>query len=167
MDCPISSAERRLDDAVIFWKRAHDFYFDPDEFRRNVQTSIQTFRTVTFLPQKAKASIPGFESWYDPKMKTMGDDARLRWAIKARNKIEKQGDLETQSKLIVEHIASWLPSAKHELDLPPTTRLEHTAQVLGVTFPQSECKCSVALSTVETGWFGRHFLPWDQSHVRK
>ena len=119
MNCPVSNAEKRLADAASYWKRAHDSYFDPDEFRRNVQSSIQAFRSVTWLLQKAKDSISDFESWYGAKQDAMREDKRLRWLVAARNQIEKQGDLDTKSKFIVEHVDSWLPAEKRVFDLPP------------------------------------------------
>ena len=139
MNCPVSNAEKRLADAASYWKRAHDSYFDPDEFRRNVQSSIQAFRSITWLLQKAKDSISDFESWYGAKQDAMREDKRLRWLVVARNQIEKQGDLDTKSKFIVEHVNSWLPAEKRVFDLPPSTRPKDTAKIIAATFPDSKC----------------------------
>lgn len=139
MKCPISSAERRLEDAACFWQSAHEAYFHPDGFRRNVQSSIQAFRSVTWLLQKEKESIPSFADWYAKKQDDMRADERLRWLVEARNKIEKQGDLETHSTFTVEHTDSWLPPEKRVLKLPPTTRPEDIAKVIAATYPESRC----------------------------
>lgn len=139
MDCPVSSAERRLTDAASYWSRAHNSYFDPDEFRRNVQSSIQAFRSVTWLLQKSGGAIPNFESWYANKQAAMRKDRRLRWLVSARNQIEKQGDLDTKSKFVVEHVNSWLPPEKRVFDLPPSTRPENTAKIIAATFPEMKC----------------------------
>lgn len=139
MECPISSAEKRLVDASEFWKRAHNSYFEPDEFRLNVQSSIQAFRTVTFLLQKMKGSISGFDPWYSKAQELMRDDKKLRWLVEARNKIEKQGDLETHSSFSVEYSASWESSEKRIFELPPTTRPEQIAETIAASYPQSKC----------------------------
>lgn len=139
MKCPVSSAERRLEDAASFWQRAREAYFDPDEFRRTVQSSIQAFRTVTWLLQKERDSIASFADWYTKKQDEMRGDKRLRWLVEARNKIEKQGDLETYSTFTVEHTDSWLPPEKRMLELPPGTRPEDTAKIIAATYPESKC----------------------------
>lgn len=138
MNCPIANAEQRLADAASFWKRAGKAYFDPDEFRRNVQASIQAFRSVTFMLQKMKELIPNFESWYSEQQAAMRQDNRLRWSVDARNQIEKQGDLNTKSKFIVEYINSWLPSERYLLDLPPSTRPKNLASVIASKIPISK-----------------------------
>lgn len=139
MKCPISSAERRLEDAASFWQRAREAYFDPDDFRRNVQSSIQAFRSVTWLLQKQKDSIASFEGWYSRKQDAMRADPRLRWLVEARNRIEKQGDLETHSTFTVEHTDSWLPPEKRVFELPPGIRPEDTAKIIAATYPESKC----------------------------
>lgn len=135
MDCFISTAEQRLADAASFWLRAHKCYFDPDEFRRNVQASIQAFRSVTWLLQKEKDAIPGFEPWYSKRQEVMRVDKRLRWLVIARNRIEKQGNLLTKSKFVVEYISGLSPSKKQVLDLPPSTRPKNIAKAIAATYP--------------------------------
>ena len=139
MACPISNAEIRLADAAAHWKRAHDAYFDPAGFRLNIQASIQAFRSVTFLLQNAKGSIPGFESWYAQKQSIMRQDKRMKWLVEARNKIEKHGDLDTHSLFEVEYSDSWLSPAKRIFNIPPSSRPEDTVTVIAAMYPESKC----------------------------
>ncbi len=106
--CPLSAVDRRLDDAHRLWHQAERAYFDPEEFRVAIQGAIQTLRTVTFILQKNKAVIPDFDAWYDPWQERLKGDVLMRWMVEARNKIEKQGDLEAQSIVRAEVIASHL-----------------------------------------------------------
>jgi len=111
--CPLAAVDQRLADAHRLWHQAEAAYFDPDGFRLAIQTTIQTLRTVTFILQKQKAIIPGFVQWYGTRdqagdwQKRLGADPLMRWMINARNKIEKQGDLESHSMVRAEIVASY------------------------------------------------------------
>jgi hypothetical protein len=101
--------ERRLADLAHLLKVCHATYMEPDLFRMNTNQFLQTSRTVTFIVQKNKASIPNFAQWYqstviDPWRK----DTVMIWARDARNSIEKEGDLELNSKLNLTLLFSYL-----------------------------------------------------------
>src|SRR5216684_1845400 len=89
--CPLAAIDKRLADAHTLWHQAEAAYFDPDGFRLAVQNAIQTLRTVTFILQKYKAVITGFEQWYGTKdkpgqwQKRLGVDPLMRWMLNARN----------------------------------------------------------------------------------
>jgi hypothetical protein len=112
--CPLAAVDQRLADAHRLWHQAESTYFDPDGFRLASQNTIQTLRTVTFILQKHKAVIPRFKEWYgDDKQRgewqeRLHADPLMRWIVDARNKIEKQGDLEAHSFVRAEIIASYL-----------------------------------------------------------
>ncbi|MEA1015037.1 hypothetical protein [Sphingosinicella sp. LY1275] len=106
--CPLAAVDRRLEDAHRQWHEAEAAYFEPDDFRRAIQTTIQTLRTVTFLLQSNKARIPDFQSWYQEWQDRLRADPLMRWMVDARNRIEKQGDLEVHSFVRAEVIASHL-----------------------------------------------------------
>ncbi len=116
--CPLVAIDQRLADAHRLWHQAEAAYFDPDGFRLAIQNTIQTLRSVTFIVQNHKAVIPDFANWYgdyiDEKRGKRGKwqerlhaDPLMRWMVEARNKIEKQGDLESHSIVRVEIIASF------------------------------------------------------------
>jgi hypothetical protein len=112
--CPLSPVEKRLDDAHQLWHQADQSYFEPDQFRLAAQSTIQALRSVTFLLQKHKSIIPAFDAWYGTHDKRGRWQERLasiplmRWLVEARNQIEKEGDLATQSFVRAEIIASHL-----------------------------------------------------------
>jgi hypothetical protein len=117
--CPLAAVDQRLADAHRLWHQAEAAYFDPDAFRVAVQNAIQILRTVTFILQKHKAAVPGFEQWYGVKdqpgewQKRLTADPLMRWMVDARNKIEKQSDLESHSMVRAEIVASYLEEGPH------------------------------------------------------
>jgi hypothetical protein len=98
---------RRLNDLRQLIIQADQHYFDPDLFRLNINSAIQTARTVTFIVQKQKPSISDFDQWYEPHQNALKADAVMLWLVDARNRIEKQGDLETYSECYAEVIYSY------------------------------------------------------------
>ena len=96
-ECPIPAAHNRLEEAHRLWHKAAQEYEDPISFRTNLNACIQALRNVTFVLQKQKSNIPNFESWYSEWQRRMKADAILNWIVQARNKIVKEGDLETKS----------------------------------------------------------------------
>jgi hypothetical protein len=126
--CPLAAIDQRLADGHRLWHQAEAAYFDPDGFRLTVQNAIQTLRSVTFIVQSHKAVIPDFADWYgdyvDEKHGKRGKwqerfyaDPLMRWMVEARNKIEKQGDLESCSIVRAEIIASYFDGGPR-IDVP-------------------------------------------------
>lgn len=121
-ECPLAKAERRLEDAGNLWRKASDAYFEPSDFRLHLQASIQAFRSVTWILQSHKDAIKDFGNWYSNWQSLMRADPILRWLVEARNKIEKQRDLNAKSKLKATVSGSWFDSGSLEKELPPETR---------------------------------------------
>jgi len=63
---------------------------------------------VTFILQKNKRAIAEFEKWYGAWQKRLGADELMRWIVDARNRIEKEGDLEAHSYVRAEIVASYV-----------------------------------------------------------
>ena len=105
--CPLSAVDRRLGDLHRHWHEAERGYFDPENFRIAIQTAIQTLRTVTFILQSNKRLFSNFDPWYESWQNKLRADHLMRWMVDARNKIEKQGDLETHSFVRAEIMASY------------------------------------------------------------
>ena len=100
--------ERRLADLAHFLDACGKTYFEPNLFRLNTNQFLTIARTVTFLIQKDKSSIPEFDNWYNEEiLKRWSGDAIMTWAKDSRNKIEKEGDLELHSHLSVRLIYSY------------------------------------------------------------
>lgn len=115
--CPLAAVDRRLEDVHRHWHSAERAYFEPQAFRVAIQTTIQTLRTVTFILQSNKHLIPEFDAWYEPWQERLKADALMRWMVDARNKIEKQGDLEAHSFVRAEIVASYLDNGP-VMDVP-------------------------------------------------
>ncbi|GLR80140.1 hypothetical protein HUE56_21465 [Azospirillum oryzae] len=112
--CPLNAVDRRLSDLHRQWHQAEQSYFDPEAFRVAIQTAIQTARTVSFILQSNKALIPGFNPWYEGWQERLKAIPLMRWMVEARNRIEKQGDLESHSWVRAEILASHLDEGPRE-----------------------------------------------------
>lgn len=106
--CPLAAIDRRLGDLHRLWHQAELAYFDPDEFRVAIQAAIQTARQVSFVLQKNKELIPDFDEWYVGRQEKLAAIPLMKWMVEARNRIEKQGDLEAHSFISAEIVASHL-----------------------------------------------------------
>jgi hypothetical protein len=115
----VSAAGRRLEQAHQLWHRALESYPSVDDFCLAVNNLLQTLRTVTFVLQKSLKHRDGFDAWYADRQREMNDDAVMRWAVEARNHIEKEGDLDLRSTARVSIMASWLDAPYEEFDIPP------------------------------------------------
>lgn len=106
--CPLDAVHRQLEDLHRQWHEAERTYFDPEAFRVAIQTAILTSRTVSFILQSNKSVVPDFENWYAGWQQSFRDNELMRWMVDARNRIEKQGDLEAHSWIKAEIVASYL-----------------------------------------------------------
>ena len=92
---------RRLKDLSFLLESCERTYFEPELFRMNANQFLQTSRTITFLIQKNKKKVPGFDSWYSKAViEPWARDSVMLWSKNSRNKIEKQGDIDYHSTLI-------------------------------------------------------------------
>jgi hypothetical protein len=133
----VGPALRRLRDAEVLWHRCLEAYPDVDAFCREINGLLTTLRTVTWVLQKDCAGRKGFAEWYAKRQDAMRADPVMRWAVDARNQIEKQGDLEMRSKAKVSVLASWRepPVVEFEEDplVPPAAI---AAAVPGLKLPE-------------------------------
>lgn len=149
--CPLKDVERRLQDVLALWQETEKQYFTPDAFRRNLNNTIQTLRSVTFVLQKQKDRFPAFEEWYSDWQYKMRQDAILRWIITARNFIEKEGDLETHSKARIGIVNSWDDPLMEERLVSPLTEPSEFNQIISSYVP-SELFAPGNLLKVERRW---------------
>lgn len=149
--CPISPAERRLDDSVLLWDKALHAYFEPEQFRINLQAAIQSFRSVTFVLQKQKSQLANFDAWYLPHQARMKADPKMRWLIAARNFIEKEGDLTTNSRFLVTLSNSWNDQPSIGYPLSPEIKAEDVAKLIANTIPEAKIN-DEALLRFERRW---------------
>jgi hypothetical protein len=110
--------ERRLVDLESIFESCCASYLDPERFRRNTNNFLTTARTVTFLIQKQKSNIPGYEGWYQKNVvDAWQNDTVMTWAKDSRNIIEKQGDLELHSSLKLSLVFSYLEEEDLKIDV--------------------------------------------------
>lgn len=105
--CIFENVHRRLEDVHTHWHNALSDYFDPVKFRASFQSCIVTLRSVTFVLKKLKSQIPNFDEWYAEWEAFMKQDTLMNWAKDSRNVIEKEGDLETHSRMTARFIAQY------------------------------------------------------------
>lgn len=118
-NCPFKSTEKRLDDCLIIWENTKSSYFEPNSFILNLNNLIQNLRSVTFILQKNKNFSPNFDSWYEKWQIAMKKDPILVWLKEARNYIEKEGDLDTLSKIRLSIVNSYYEPPIFEKEIPP------------------------------------------------
>lgn len=149
--CPLKSTEKRLLDCIDLFVELKKSYFEPEEFRLRLNTFIQTFRTVTWILQKNKALLNGFDDWYKDWQYKMRADPIMKWSVNARNTIVKKGDLETNSKVRITIVESWLSNPIYEVEINPFTKTEDFAKMVAKTKPDS-ISLMVGLLRVERRW---------------
>ncbi len=109
--------ERRLKDLSIILNLCIKNYFNPELFRLNVNQYLQTSRTITFIIQKNKNTIPNYNVWYPEIIKKFKNDEIMIWAKDSRNKIEKIGDLEIHSKIFISLVHSYIEEYDYKLKI--------------------------------------------------
>lgn len=129
------------------WHAALENYEDPDGFRLALNSLIQALRNVTWLLQKQKSQLPGFEVWYPRWQESVKNDPVMKWATKARNRIVKEADLELYSRARVRIETDWLRASEGTFDIPPSWKHEQILRMLtakGVpALPEGEVSVSV------------------------
>jgi hypothetical protein len=131
-DCPIPKSHARLNQCHLMWHEALDAYAEPDRFVGHLNAVIQGLRNVTWVLRKELCHSKGFEDWYAGWEAQMKADARMGWLVSARNRIEKQGDLDATSVAQVRVIGSWLRGPALEIEVEPTTEAHEIARKLQV-----------------------------------
>lgn len=99
-NCPIDAAHSRLMDVHELIHRALENYFDPTEFRRNLNNALQESRNVTWLLQKKKEGFENFDDFYGQWQRDVQNNPIMRWSVGARNQVTKESDLVKSSKLV-------------------------------------------------------------------
>lgn len=128
--CPVARTHTRLDQSHVLWHEALDAYTDPDVFVTRLNALVQALRSVTFVLQKELRHTDGFENWYADWQRRMRSDPLMSWLVKARNAIEKQGDLDTHSIARAHVAGDWLPGPVAEMAVDPTDTASHIARRL-------------------------------------
>jgi hypothetical protein len=153
LGCPIPSTHSRLQQAHRLWHQAADSYTDPSGFRANLNSTLESLRSVTWVLQKEHQAVEGFKEWYESWQERMRNDPIMRWLVEARNKVIKQGELEARSTARAT-IRSYDDHAILELEVSPIAETQMIAadiatNRLSLLPPQLK---SSAFLTVERRW---------------
>ncbi|MFC9840904.1 hypothetical protein ACFVKB_45190 [Rhodococcus sp. NPDC127530] len=138
---------------------------------------IQALRNVTFALQKQKSNVPGFDEWYQPWQDRMKADQVARWLVRSRNRVVKEEDLETESKLRVSVSTTYDDAAAQVVEsLLPRSAAAHRKWekhmvypigwplqrvVEGVTRAVPPKICAQATMTVERRWVDDALEEWE------
>src|ERR1700704_4142167 len=87
----------RLTDGLVTTCRVRLSYLDPPEFRRNLNAALEALRSTTWVLQKACNGDSKLEAWYRDQQEWMRKDEIMRWLVSTRNRVVKQGDLDSHS----------------------------------------------------------------------
>src|SRR6478609_5941356 len=114
----LAKFQTRLTDGLVYTLRTRIFYFNPPEFRRNLNAAMEALRSSTWVLQKACEQLPSFQGWYDTQQAAMRHDPKLRWLVDSRNRVIKEGDLEGHSTARISIFRGWESEPFAETDIP-------------------------------------------------
>jgi hypothetical protein len=117
--CPIPNSHTRLRQVHTLWHEAAQGYPVPDIFVPRLNALLQAARSTTWVLQKEMSREEGFDAWYGSWQERMRGDERMRWLVDARNRIEKQGDLEMHSVAKARLVANAWTGPTVEFEVPP------------------------------------------------
>jgi hypothetical protein len=113
--------------------RVVEAYNDANEFRRTLNSAIQTARGVTFLLQKRKAKWSDFDLWYSDWQDNARTNKVLSWSVSARNRVVKEEDLNTLSQAKISYYGERLLEAEQSIEVDPRTTVDEIlAQFAGL-----------------------------------
>jgi hypothetical protein len=137
-------------------------YFEPSEFRISLNSFIQEARNVTFILQKNKKEIPGFDTWYAPWRKRLRADSVMKWAVDSRNRITKQGDLATESQSFITFTTDWTDQLtrrfKGEPEIPSTVLVNQVLKQIPSELISEESLLCVERRWIDSALPGRELL---------
>lgn len=107
-DGALRQVHSRLEDANVRWQEAAKSYFEPRSFRRAINSCIQELRNTTWLLQKRKSVIEGFDQWYEQWQVRLRTDTVMTWLHHARTTVVKKGNLAALSTVRVTVLSDWL-----------------------------------------------------------
>lgn len=149
--CSFFEVEQRLLDCLNLWIETKSNYFDPNLFRRSLNNCIQALRNVTWILQSNKSKFSNFDDWYKSWQERMRGDEIMRWLVKSRNYIVKNGDLVTHSKVRAALVYRWIDPPVFEMQLSPLLKTEQIAELLAKHSPDEQ-RWSVFLLKIERLW---------------
>jgi hypothetical protein len=140
-------------DCHVHWHAAADSYMEPEAFRLNLNALVQDLRNVTWLLQKQKYELPGFNQWYPAWQRSTSDDPVMRWIVSARNRVVKMADLEMDSHALVRLSRGWGDDeVEDDLKLPPRYSAD---KIMSAFLINMAGRVTSGVMTVERRWVDR------------
>jgi hypothetical protein len=159
--CPLPNTHNRLQQAHRLWHQMLDNYNDPAGFRANLNSTIEALRNVTFMLQKEKHAIPGFDTWYEEWQEKMKTDAIMAWLCEARTTVVHKSDLKTLSTAHAT-IHSNLTLAHISMKLPPQLPTPAACALIARTLPEPFVKnISDLVLSLERRWVAVQLPEWE------
>lgn len=155
--CPMPHAHRRLMDCHAQWHALHEAYFGPDEFRLQLNSFLQTHRSVTGLLLKHKATLQKFQEWFTDFSENADKSDIMRWAKKSRNRIVHESDLELHSSCRVTWIGNWLERSEAVATFPPRMSVEEIIDAIR----RSRGAPPFGTITVKRRWVDKALPSWE------
>jgi hypothetical protein len=159
--CPLPNTHDRLQQAHRLWHQVLDNYNDPAGFRANLNSTIEALRNVTFMLQKEKHPIPGFDTWYEAWQEKMKTDAVMAWLCEARTTIVHKSDLKTLSTAHAT-VHNNLTLAHISMELPPQLPIPAVLALIARTLPEPFVKnISDLVLSLERRWVAVQLPEWE------
>ncbi|NEB81194.1 hypothetical protein G3I40_39205 [Streptomyces sp. SID14478] len=161
--CPMPTAHKRLMDCHAMWHAMSATYMEPDDFRMHLNSLVQGLRNVTFMIQKQKAELPDYEEWYTNFVRDVTPKPLMRWAVKSRNRIVKESDLELLSEAKIRWVANWITKEERKFTFPPRMSSQ---QMLAAIFSDPG-NPRVGVVTVSRRWVDKALPDYELLHATR
>jgi hypothetical protein len=125
--CELSPVHRALDDAHTLLHQLEESYFDPQGFRLKLNQTLQALRSIYSKLIFRRKLLRDFDAWGKQWTQVTNADPVWRWAIRSRNRVTKEEDLETHSTARVSIVDSYRERTSTDVAVPPSSSAEQVA----------------------------------------
>ncbi|WPB92262.1 hypothetical protein [Streptomyces malaysiensis] len=139
------------------WHALQESYFDPDGFRLALNAFLQTHRSVTSLLLKHNKNLPGFDEWFTTYSNTTAKLEVMRWAVKSRNRIVHESDLELHSSCQVTWIGDWRTRSEAKGNFLPRMSVKEILSAIR----QSRGMPPFGTITINRRWIDKALDSWE------
>ncbi|RPK38816.1 hypothetical protein EES40_25205 [Streptomyces sp. ADI93-02] len=145
------------------WHAMSAAYMEPDSFRMHLNSLIQGLRNVTFMVQKQKGDLAGYEEWYTRFVNDVCPRPLMRWAVKSRNRIVKESDLDLLSEAKIRWVANWTTREERKFAFPPRMS---SRQMLAAIF-SNPGNPRVGVVTISRRWVDKALPEYELLHATR
>ncbi|MFF8408304.1 hypothetical protein [Streptomyces omiyaensis] len=113
--------------------------------------------------QKQKDELAGYEDWYTKFVKEIAPKPLMRWAVKSRNRIVKESDLELLSEAKIRWVVNWVAKQERKFTFPPRMS---SRQMLGAIFSDPG-NPRVGVVTISRRWVDKSLPDYELLHATR